>query len=93
LVPLDAASAESFVGQNLAVHIRIGRNVGRQWIVPAAAVVTQADGRAIVNVMRKHRQHAIPVRTGFSYLGHEVVNPVGAEFRRGDEVIIGHGSS
>lgn len=88
LEPTGTAAA-SFVGQNVAVHLAIGRGSGRQWVVPVAAVVTDANGHSFVVAVKRNHQQRIAVRPGLSYLGHEIVHPVTGGLYSGEQVVVG----
>jgi len=89
LVPLDVQRADRLVGQSLAVRLKVGNGGRRRWVVPVAAVVTQADDRSVVVVVRHGRQIELPVVPGFVFGGHEVVTPIGWVFHTGDSVVVG----
>jgi hypothetical protein len=93
LVPLNAAVAARFVGQNMALHINTGQAGGLQWVVPVSAVVTSASGASSVTVVDGRRQVSVPVRAGLAFAGREVVRPMRGGLRAGAQVVIGLGGS
>jgi peptidoglycan hydrolase-like protein with peptidoglycan-binding domain len=88
-VPVRASAARALVGQNLAIHIRIGATASRRWVVPVAAVVTAADGRSSVTILDHARRISVPVHAGISYAGHQVIVPTGRRLHPGEQVVVG----
>lgn len=88
--PVVPARAESLVGQNLAVHVRTGSGTPK-WVVPAAALVTDAAGRSSLTVLVDGRQRRVPVRAGALLQGAQVVYPYPGRGRlhRNEPVVIG----
>lgn len=87
--PLAAAAASTFVGENLALRLGVGGGGSRRLVVPVGAVYVQADGRAVVIVLRHGRRVSVPVSPGISYAGKEVVTPRSGTLGPGAQVVIG----
>jgi hypothetical protein len=91
LTPVSQAAAASYVGQNMALHVRTGQAGGLQWVVPVSAVITDASGASSVTVVHGSRQVSVPVHAGLAFAGREVVSPIDGGLKAGDEVVIGLG--
>jgi hypothetical protein len=89
LMPIHAAAAAPFVGQNMALHIRTGQAGGLQWVVPVSAVITDASGASSVTVVNGSRKVSVPVQAGLAFAGREVVRPIDGGLKAGDQVVIG----
>jgi peptidoglycan hydrolase-like protein with peptidoglycan-binding domain len=87
--PTSEAAASRFVGENLALKLSVGGGGHARLVVPVSAVSTQADGRAIVIVMRHGERIPVSVIPGISYAGKEVVRSRSAQLRPGAQVVIG----
>jgi HlyD family secretion protein len=93
LTPMRPAAAARYVGQNMALHILTGQAGGLQWVVPVSAVITAASGASSVTVLDGARRVSVPVRAGLAFAGREVVRPIGAGLKAGEQVVIGLGGS
>ncbi len=91
--PVRSAAAATYVGQNMALHVRTGQAGGLQWVVPVSAVITDASGASSVTVLHGSRRVSVPVRAGLAFAGREVVRPQYGGLKAGDQVVIGLGGS
>jgi hypothetical protein len=91
--PVNRAAAAPDVGQNMALHVHTGQAGGLQWVVPVSAVITDASGASSVTVLHGSRQVSVPVKAGLAFAGREVVRPIDAGLKAGDQVVIGVGGS
>lgn len=86
--PLNRAAATGLVGQNLAVHVSTGKT-HLEWVVPVAALVTNADGHSSVTVLAHGKQRLVPVRAGSALQGSQVIYPKRGTLHPGEEVVVG----
>jgi HlyD family secretion protein len=93
LTPQRAGAAMTYVGQNMALHVRTGQAGGLQWVVPVSAVITDASGASSVTVLDGSREVSVPVHAGLAFAGREVVRPISGGLKAGDLVVVGVGGS
>ena len=89
IVPTNIPLATSAVGENLALHFRLGGSGRAQLVVPVSAVVTSAAGTSSVTVLRGGRQVAIPVKVSIAVNGEAAIESGGRSLHAGDEVVVG----
>ncbi len=93
LVP-DGPVATSWVGQNVGVQIDIGSSHGNTWIVPVAAIRSDAGGGSFVTIaLGGGRTKSIGVTPGLVNAGQEAIAQSGRALRKGDLVVVGAAES
>lgn len=85
-----SALAPDLVGQNVAVSIDTAGSAGKVWIVPVAAVVTDAEGHSFIIIDNAGRQEQVSVEPGMTAGGREAVTPIdGSSLVAGEAVVLG----
>jgi hypothetical protein len=88
-VPTDEDDAASLAGQSLVVRVSLAARSTGNFLVPVAAVVTDASGRSSVTVVSHRKQTSVSVRPLLSDGGSEVVDPEHGRLRAGEQVMVG----
>ncbi|MEV3986399.1 peptidoglycan-binding protein [Nonomuraea sp. NPDC049758] len=89
VTPASAKGLRALAGQPVTVRVTIGATGGEVLVVPVAAVVTAADGRARVRVeTAPGRTEEVQVRTGLSADGAVEVT---GDLQPGDRVVVNSG--
>ncbi|MGW4408235.1 peptidoglycan-binding protein [Nonomuraea sp. NPDC004702] len=89
VTPASAKGLRALAGQPVTVRVTIGATGGEVLVVPVAAVVTAADGRARVRVeTAPGRTEEVQVRTGLSADGAVEVT---GDLRPGERVVVNSG--
>lgn len=86
--PVSAAEAASVVGESLAVHVATGASKA-SWVVPVAALVTDAAGQSSITIVVHHKELTMPVRAGALLQGAQVIYPERGELRTTERVVVG----
>jgi hypothetical protein len=86
--PVSPAKAASQVGESLAVRVATG---GRKasWVVPVAALVTNAAGQSSITILAHHKEVAVPVRAGALLQGAQVIYAKRGALRPNERVVVG----
>lgn len=87
----DPAALAGYAGQAVKVDIEVGTTGGEVLVVPVAAVVTRADGKAQVRVQGADGAvRDVPVALGLATSGLVKVEPADpAALQAGDRVVVG----
>jgi peptidoglycan hydrolase-like protein with peptidoglycan-binding domain len=88
--PVSPGQAAAFSGQALAIKMDTTEH-RREWVVPAAAVITNALGDSSIIVLHGSKQVTISVTTRLAYTGREIIDPHGS-LAAGEQVVIGTSS-
>ncbi|MEO6089827.1 MAG: peptidoglycan-binding domain-containing protein [Umezawaea sp.] len=91
LVAQDPAALAAYAGQSVKIEVVVGSSGGEVLVVPVAAVVTKADGKARVRVQAVDGSvRDVAVALGLTALGLVGVEPTdGGDLEAGDRVVVG----